>query len=389
MLPDLGAYNFELTDDAKAILETKGHALVTGGPGSGKTSLALLKAVCHTENGLEPGQSVLFLSFSRAAVSRIAEARVNLLRDRSHAIQIWTFHSFFWHVLKAHAYLLGCPRQIRLISPQDEAALRNGEKKITKEWIDDRDRMFREEGLVCFDIFAEKVADLFSRCARIRDLYSSRHPLIIVDEAQDTEGNQWEALRQLAEQAQLVCLADLDQQIYDFRPGVSAERLTDIMKCLAPVRLDLQAVNHRSPHNEIMKFGNDVFLNTPRGGPYNGVSRLRFAPKRDARDSAIRRAVGIACEKVKNATKEYPENLAILTSWGKGVTIISRALAGANTRRAIPHHVIFDEARVLLSSRLIAFLLEPKLAFAANHDLIEALTLSARYFCARGGGKVP
>lgn len=50
------------------------HALVLGGPGSGKTTIALKKAVIRIDAGLDPGQSVLFLSFSRAAVARLAEA---------------------------------------------------------------------------------------------------------------------------------------------------------------------------------------------------------------------------------------------------------------------------------------------------------------------------
>ena len=48
--------------------------LVTGGPGAGKTTIALLKARMRIEEGLLSGQSVLFLSFSRAAVARVVEA---------------------------------------------------------------------------------------------------------------------------------------------------------------------------------------------------------------------------------------------------------------------------------------------------------------------------
>lgn len=48
------------------ILAAAGHLLVTGGPGSGKTTIALLKAQKRIPN-LKPGQEILFLSFSRAA----------------------------------------------------------------------------------------------------------------------------------------------------------------------------------------------------------------------------------------------------------------------------------------------------------------------------------
>jgi hypothetical protein len=46
--------------------------------------------------------------------------------------------------------------------------------------------------------------------------------LIIVDEAQDTSSEQWACIKLLAENSQVICLADLDQVIYDHLPGVRA-----------------------------------------------------------------------------------------------------------------------------------------------------------------------
>jgi DNA helicase-2/ATP-dependent DNA helicase PcrA len=48
----------------KAILANEGHQLVLGGPGSGKTTIALVKAGEHIErNGLGAGQHILFWVF--------------------------------------------------------------------------------------------------------------------------------------------------------------------------------------------------------------------------------------------------------------------------------------------------------------------------------------
>src|ERR1051326_4550256 len=102
---------FEICPDRRRILDEQGALLITGGPGAGKTTIALLKARKKIEEGLLPGQCVLFLSFSRSAVGRILEAR---LREIPKAIRpqliIQTFHSFFWEILRGHGYLLGTPR---------------------------------------------------------------------------------------------------------------------------------------------------------------------------------------------------------------------------------------------------------------------------------------
>ena len=45
--------------ERQKILDEVGHILVTGGPGSGKTTIAIKKATERIEYGLLPGQSVL------------------------------------------------------------------------------------------------------------------------------------------------------------------------------------------------------------------------------------------------------------------------------------------------------------------------------------------
>lgn len=83
----------------QSILDEDGAILVTGGPGSGKTTIALAKAKLVIERGLSPGQSVLFLSFSRAAVARVIEAsKTQLSAALQGKLSIQTFHSFFWRI---------------------------------------------------------------------------------------------------------------------------------------------------------------------------------------------------------------------------------------------------------------------------------------------------
>ena len=346
--------------DRERILTASGHVLVTGGPGCGKTTVAIRKALLRIEAGLLPGQKVLFLSFSRAAVARILRgARENLPKEPRQHLDIQTFHSFCWHLVRGHGYLLGAVSPIQLLPPQDERAMRNGSKKHDPSWNAERERLFLKEGRITFDLFAPKAFALLQGSAALRQLVADRYPLIIIDEAQDTGTEQWACMEALASLTQLVCLADLDQQIYDFRPDVSRERVEEIMSTLAPLEVDLGVQNNRSPDVEILKFGNDILARTPQGFAYNGVSRVSFHPHAAKRDLAIRQAVGILRNKIIDTTGVPPKNIGYLTNWGKGVTIIARALQGGDGRTEIPHDVIMDHAEVLLATRVVALCLEP------------------------------
>src|SRR6266478_3260322 len=53
--------------------------------------------------------------------------------------------------------------------------------------------------------------------------------MIIVDEFQDTDDNQWRIVRALAEVTDVFCLADLEQRIFDYRDDVDPRRL-DILR---------------------------------------------------------------------------------------------------------------------------------------------------------------
>lgn len=134
-----------------------------GGPGSGKTTIALKKAVVRINAGLGPGQSILFLSFSRAAVARLGETmKQEVPSAQRNQLSMQTFHSFFWTLLSAHAYLLGAPGKLRILLPQDEqveygsirARERNEQNADWRAWLARREEMFRQDGRIAFDLFA-------------------------------------------------------------------------------------------------------------------------------------------------------------------------------------------------------------------------------------------
>jgi DNA helicase-2/ATP-dependent DNA helicase PcrA len=93
-----------LSDAQQEVLRADGHALVVGKPGTGKTTVALLKAVKFATDNAD-GQ-VLFLSFSNSAVQRIrAASRLRIPRAIRARLEFNTFHGFAYDVMRSHAKL--------------------------------------------------------------------------------------------------------------------------------------------------------------------------------------------------------------------------------------------------------------------------------------------
>jgi DNA helicase-2/ATP-dependent DNA helicase PcrA len=97
----------------KTLLETAGHLLILGGPGSGKTTIALVKAATElSARTLAPSQKILFLSFARATIARVMEqAKLRIPREIQHLLEINTYHGFAWNFIRTFGYLDHCPLQ--------------------------------------------------------------------------------------------------------------------------------------------------------------------------------------------------------------------------------------------------------------------------------------
>jgi len=344
---------------------------------------------------MEPGQSVLFLSFSRAAVARILDAaKLEVNTAEQSQLSIQTFHSFFWGILKAHAYLLGAPRKLSILLPQDEKALSGGgndEEDGWDQWLVERERLFREEGRIAFDLFAPNATLMLATSSYLLTSVARRHPIIIVDEAQDTGQFAWQCIEMLSPHAQIICLADLEQQIFDYLPGVGPERISEIRASLNPLEVDLGTQNHRSPDSEILIFANDILAGQARGGPYKGVSSFSYRPENPPQNwnYLLRRALAQLLSKIRAESADRPKTVAILVSSKKSALRMSNALnaIAPNTGRVVRHKLLFDEAEALLSARFVAFLLEPKDLAQLELDIATSMELIADARRATGRAK--
>ena len=114
----------ELTTEKQRLLDTDGHILVLGGPGSGKTYIALLKADREIRAGkLLRGQRILFLSFARATIARVAQQAGKLITgSERECLEINTYHGVCMESVAESRLSLKQWKSIRLLPPPEAAS---------------------------------------------------------------------------------------------------------------------------------------------------------------------------------------------------------------------------------------------------------------------------
>jgi len=350
---------FEICDKRAAILAGSGHMLILGGPGSGKTTIGLLKARRVALEYLEPAQSVLFVSFSNAAIRRILESGRRILsRDVERRIEIKTYHSFAWEILRSHGYLLSSRRRLTVVGAQDAAVLRAGMKE--PDWRAEEKRLFLEDGRVTYDQFAPRAAELLERSCVVRKCFNHAHPLVLVDEFQDTDEDQWRLIRALAGDSEIVALGDAEQRIYAWRRGVSATRLQEFASTLDARVFDFHEENKRSPATGIAGYARSLLSPGAQVDLPDEILTRHFLPGRLA--TGLRFALR---ETWKNAAQSVPTGAPSIAVAARSRTMVRRvsdALSSPVTIRKkqyipIPHDVMCDQTQIALAARVIAFLL--------------------------------
>ncbi len=346
----------ELDETRKEILAAEGHLLIKGGPGCGKTTIALLKAR-RTVDGLLAEQRVLFLSFSRAAVRQISD-RMESVFDRTGRamLEVRTFHSFFLDLVRSHGRLLtGTPPSF--IAPDRERQLR---ADFDGDWPDEQQRLARADGRYVFDLLAGSAATLLERCAALRRLYSDIYPLVIVDEFQDTNLDQWRAVRALGDTSTLILLADPDQRIFDHIPGVDEARISQAIEQLKPTIFDLSKDNYRSPGGGLLDYANAVLRNDGSQPVPENVKMLSY--RRTPCEVQVHRAVVTLSTYLGNMLGRVP-TIAVVATTNALVGRISETISTATvvatgTLPPIDHELQWDPELAAAAGYVVASIME-------------------------------
>lgn len=219
-------------DVVKAVLQSDGKILVLGGAGTGKTTVALWCARKLLEQSADQTVTrVLFLTFSRSAVSQLIRRSPGIISGYERNVEIITFHSLAYRLLSSFGRYAGYGK--KELSIQSEAR-----RKLLGDI----------PGYLAYGDLLPGAINLLNS-PEIRRLMSSRWRLVVCDEVQDTNEEQWDML-QILSPPKLLLLGDDHQMIYTFIKGVSPERFAKVHASVDQV-IELQPVSYRDPSGAI------------------------------------------------------------------------------------------------------------------------------------------
>ncbi len=189
----------------KAVKAEASQLLIMAGPGSGKTTVLTKRLAYMIAEKNIPAESCLAITFTRKAAGEMRERLSKLLGEKAAGLNIHTFHSLCFSILKKNHETLGLSEDFRVISKE--------EKSLYKE-----DEI--PENLLEFNDLITLTLKLFNENPDILNHYKERFKYFSVDEYQDIDENQYELIKLLVPyDGNILAIGDPNQAIYGFRGG--------------------------------------------------------------------------------------------------------------------------------------------------------------------------
>ncbi len=209
-------------------------ALIISGPGSGKSRTAIeiaRRIVASLPAG--SAQQVLFLSFSNAAINRLAcSAGVHFSSADRRRLRFATFHSCAADILSSYGRFVGLPGTRHIADKLEERliAIEAGWEERDPAYVSNLLSLARQTGTLTFSTLLPLATSLHRGSRVLRAILARRYALVVVDEFQDTSAEQWEFLKQIGHDSQVIALGDPNQIIYASMHKATERRIEEFAR---------------------------------------------------------------------------------------------------------------------------------------------------------------
>lgn len=232
----------------QTVIETDAPvAVVLGGAGTGKTTTAAAAAAAQlrasdaaraelrraqlisaAKIALPAPTRVLFVSFSRTAAAQVIDRAGSVVGPLLDRIDVVTFDGFAWRVINDFGAGYGFPSPLRIIS--------ESESRVPGH----------PDGMRYRDLIPAAMRVLAN--PTVAGYYARRYSLVICDEFQDTDDEEWNFLEQIAVPARRILLGDSNQCIYaDMKQIDPDRRVAEALALRGAVQIQLPPASHRDP----------------------------------------------------------------------------------------------------------------------------------------------
>jgi len=354
----------------EAVRYLDGPLLVLAGAGSGKTRVITRKIAYLVDScGIEASH-IAAITFTNKAAREMKERVTELLPGKSaRGLTISTFHSLGLYVLRLDASLLGYKPKFSVLDTADaqgilsdilkntdkaglrqaaavisgwknallspEAAMSAARDANEQQWAaayQAYQGTLRIYQAMDFDDLIRLPVALFRQHPEALEKWQARLRYLLVDEYQDTNGAQYELLKQLVgPMGRFTAVGDDDQAIYAWR-GADIENLRRLSQDWPRLKVIPLTQNYRSSQR-ILKAANSVIRNNPRLHEKNLWSDLgtgehiEVVECRDDRHEAETVAMRISAHKFENRTRF--SDYAVLYRGNHQARLIEEALREA------------------------------------------------------------
>ncbi len=237
-------FEYEVSNEQKKVLDSKGDLLVIAGPGSGKTFTLICKVKALLEAGVPP-EKINLLTFSLKTSQELKE---RLLRLGLKEIKVDTFHGFAYDLYRAHFQkepsLISEREKLLILKklfPKEKNPLKDPEKK-RKYFL-----YLEKNQLLDFDLLLLKTSSII-------DSQFFTNYYLLIDEFQDLSPEMLEFLKPL-HQATWILFGDPNQSIYGFR-GVNLQAIKEFIHIYKPHITTLNLLESFRCKREIIKAAN-------------------------------------------------------------------------------------------------------------------------------------